>query len=117
MLPPATVRLRSCTSYEQAARAGWFFIIRAEGAHGEMGLLHPQSRRDSKWPPSRPIRVNLPLPARGQKGRNGGASSSPVTFTLPCTPVRCFINLAYIISNFQPDAVGAEAPPNKAYKA
>lgn len=24
-------------------------------------------------------------------------------------PVRCFINLAYVISNFQPDAVGAEA--------
>ena len=37
---------------------------------------------------------------QGQKGGNGGASSSPVTFNLPCMPVRFFINLAYVISNF-----------------
>jgi uncharacterized protein (TIGR03435 family) len=45
---------------------------------------------------------------RGQKGGGGGlaASSSPVTFNLPCMPVRFFINLAYIISNFRPNAVG-----------
>jgi hypothetical protein len=43
---------------------------------------------------------------RGQKGGNGGASSSPVTFNLPCMPVRFLINLAYVISNFQLDAVG-----------
>ena len=54
---------------------------------------------------------------RGQKGGNAGASSSPVTFNLPCMPVRFFINLAYVISNFQPDAVGAEAPHHKACKA
>ena len=32
-------------------------------------------------------------------------------------PVRFFINLAYVISNSQPDAVGAEAPHHKARKA
>jgi len=54
---------------------------------------------------------------QGQKGGNGGASSSPVTFNLPCMPVRFFINLAYLISNFQPDAVGAEASHQKACEA
>jgi hypothetical protein len=53
----------------------------------------------------------------GAEGRKGGASSSPVTFNLPCMPVRFFINLAYVIPNFQPDAVGAEAPHHKACKA
>jgi uncharacterized protein (TIGR03435 family) len=35
---------------------------------------------------------------RGQKG-NGGRSMSPVTFNLPCLPLRFYINLAYVISN------------------
>jgi bla regulator protein BlaR1 len=46
---------------------------------------------------------------RGPKGGNAGASFSPVTFNLPCMPVRFFINLAYVISNFRPDAVGPSA--------
>jgi hypothetical protein len=46
------------------------------------------------------------IAGRGQKAGNGGASSSPVTFNLPCMPVRVLINLAYIISNFQSGAVG-----------
>lgn len=46
------------------------------------------------------------------RGKNGGfhdfapGGRSPVTFTLPCMPVRFFINLAYIISNSRPNAAG-----------
>ncbi len=51
------------------------------------GCIGPEPRR-------------LRAAGRGQKGGNGGASSSPVTFHLPCMPVKFFINLAYVISNF-----------------
>ena len=54
---------------------------------------------------------------RERQGRNGGASYSPVTFNPPRMPVRFFINFAYVISNFQLDAVEAKAPQLKACKA
>src|SRR6266852_5744483 len=44
-------------------------------------------------------------------------TSTSLPCRLWCMPVRFFINLAYVISNFQPDAVGAEAPHHKACKA
>ena len=44
---------------------------------------------------------------QGQKGAgSAGAPSSPVTYTLPCMPVRFLITLAYGISNSQPTTVG-----------
>ncbi len=36
-------------------------------------------------------------------GRGGGVVSSPVTFNLPCLPMRFVINLAYIVSNARPN--------------
>ena len=60
--------------------------------------------------------MNLPLPA-GAEGRKRRGKLLSGYVHLPGMPVRRFINLAYIISNFQPEAVGAEAPHHKACKA
>lgn len=51
----------------------------------------------------KPCDAAAPSSAGGRKGGNSDvARSSPVTFTLPCSTVRFYITLAYIISNSPP---------------
>jgi uncharacterized protein (TIGR03435 family) len=71
------------------------------------GALHAQPQPAPRFSVAsiRPCKADDPAAGRGSKGGNGRRSSSPVTFNLPCLPLRFYINLAYVISDAPPAAV------------
>jgi len=65
------------------------------------GAIHAQSSPSARFSVAsiRQCRADDPSAGRGSKGGNGGRSMSPVTFNLPCLPLRFYVNLAYVVSN------------------
>jgi len=70
------------SAWRQGLRLGLLHLV-----SGDVPLLlHPLSRRDSKWPPSRHVRVNLPLPAGGRREETEG--QAPLLLRSACLVCR-----------------------------